>query len=272
MNREGLLINSGLCVCMNDPKNEHYHDEFEIFYIARGCARVTVGRQEYEATRGTVIFIGKLEEHSIRMLSEDYAYYFLVINSSRLEQNLRTPRLISIFRNRMSHFRHAIDLSADAELMDAYFEDICREDETKEEYYNEKNQTYLTAILIHAYRRDPQKFSFVDTHTNAMIYEIEQYFEERYMHDIRISDVAESHYISMNYLTQCFKSLTGRTPKQYLGECRIANAKQMLIHSDISVQNIAIKCGFNDVNNFIRKFKAETGVTPYKYKEKEKGP
>lgn len=267
MKQNNMILEGGICVQMNDPGNDHFHDEFEMLYVSKGEAAVTVGHKEYVLSRGSAAFIGKLEEHSIRMLSEDYTYYYLIINSRKLEQTVREPRLISIFRNRPAGFRHVIHMPESAQMLDNSFRMILEECAGREVYFDTLIHACLTQILICAYRREPKEFDYTATDINTEIYNIEKYLEENFMYEIRISDIAEEHHISMNYLTQKFKSLTGFTIKQYLGECRLANAKYMLIHTDAPVQNIAIKCGFNDVNNFIRKFKEETGVTPHKYKE-----
>lgn len=270
LKRQNLILESGICVQKNDPGNDHFHDEFEMLYLSKGKARITVEKKEYVLSPGSLAFIGKLEEHSIQMLSEDYSYYYLILNSRQLEKAIKEPRLISVFRNRPTGFEHVIHMREIAEELDLCFEEIHREMEHKEVYFNELVYACLTKILVSAYRAKPEEFEFINTQRNAEIYEMEKFFEENFMYDIKISEVAEDYYISVNHLTKRFKALTGFTPKQYLSECRLANAKYMLIHTDIPVQDIAIKCGFHDVNNFIRKFKAETGATPYKYKESSK--
>jgi AraC-like DNA-binding protein len=270
MKNQNLILHCGACIEMNDPSNRHFHDEFELLYISRGSAKVIVDKKEYELSRGMITFIGHLEEHSITMLSEDYLYYYLIINSNQFEQLIHEPRLISIFRNRSAYFTHTLQFAEQADNLDTCFAAICKEVDIRSPYYNEMINSYLTQILIGAYRKEPREFDFINTNMTSVIYSIEKYLEENFMSDIRISDIADSYYVSLNYLSKCFHALSGYTPKQYLSQCRIANAKSMLIHTDASVQNIAIKCGFNDVNNFIRKFKEETGITPYKYKENSK--
>ena len=50
---------------------------------------------------------------------------------------------------------------------------------------------------------------------------------------------------------------------------RLAAAKDLLIHSDLPVSEVAFHVGFSDVNNFIRAFRRETGCTPLRYRERE---
>ena len=52
---------------------------------------------------------------------------------------------------------------------------------------------------------------------------------------------------------------------------RIRNAKELLVHSDLRVREIAHPSSFMDESNFIRYFKRETGSTPSKYRKLMEG-
>ena len=41
----------------------------------------------------------------------------------------------------------------------------------------------------------------------------------------------------------------------------------MLVHTDLLVKEIVLSCGYVDVNNYIRKFKKQEGVTPLQYRK-----
>ena len=48
---------------------------------------------------------------------------------------------------------------------------------------------------------------------------------------------------------------------------RLAVAKSLLYSTELSVSEVAEQTGFGDVNNFIRYFKNDTGVTPLHYRK-----
>lgn len=48
---------------------------------------------------------------------------------------------------------------------------------------------------------------------------------------------------------------------------RLSCAKELLTHTNQSVGEVAFHSGFSDVNNFIRTFRRETGMTPLRYRE-----
>ena len=103
----------------------------------------------------------------------------------------------------------------------------------------------------------------------SAVFAVQLYIDTHYAEPIRVSDLAERVFLTPCYLTHCFKSMTGYSPKQYLVQARLAAAKDLLIHSDLPVSEVAFHAGFSDVNNFIRAFRRETGCTPLRYRERE---
>ena len=59
-----------------------------------------------------------------------------------------------------------------------------------------------------------------------------------------------------------FKQHTGRSPLDYIIDVRLGVAARMLVDSSLSVSEICYACGFNNLSNFNRSFKARRGYTP----------
>ena len=60
--------------------------------------------------------------------------------------------------------------------------------------------------------------------------------------------------------------LTGTTPRQYLLRMRLRKAAGRLKQDSARIVDIAFDCGFGDVSNFNRAFKAEFGFSPRTYR------
>ncbi len=78
--------------------------------------------------------------------------------------------------------------------------------------------------------------------------------------------VAKTFGYHPDYLTRLFKKLTGMSVSRYISHERIAKAKQLLLHTNMKVYEIALAVGFSDEKYFDRVFAALTGVTPLKYR------
>ena len=63
-----------------------------------------------------------------------------------------------------------------------------------------------------------------------------------------------------------FHQQTGRTVMDYVIDIRLGNAARLLVDTTNSVQEICYACGFNNLSNFNRMFKARRGYTPREFR------
>lgn len=94
-----------------------------------------------------------------------------------------------------------------------------------------------------------------------------EYIEERYMHGIKITDIAKHVNLDRSYFSTIFKAETGISPQEYLSKCRLEQAAELLMQGEMAVTAIADAVGYNDIVNFSRMFKKHFGVPPSRYKE-----
>ncbi|MDF2724916.1 MAG: bacillibactin transport regulator [Paenibacillus sp.] len=116
------------------------------------------------------------------------------------------------------------------------------------------------AVLLLEQREINSKFG-----AEREVEETIHYLHREYSKDIRIDKLAEQTALSRWKYNDMFKSMTGKTPVQYLTELRIDRAKQLLIGSDQRLKEIAEQTGFRDEYYFSRRFKQAVGVSPTQY-------
>jgi AraC family transcriptional regulator len=85
---------------------------------------------------------------------------------------------------------------------------------------------------------------------------------------LTLSDLAREARLSPYHFLRSFERLTGTTPHQYLRRARLRDAAVRLIASPDKVLDIALDCGFGDVSNFNRAFRAEFGASPREYRRR----
>ena len=83
-----------------------------------------------------------------------------------------------------------------------------------------------------------------------------------------------SEYIGMRRvrLYKKIKTITGKTPIEFIRVIRLKRAAQMLGESQLNVSEIAYQTGFNSPRIFSRYFKEEFGLLPSAYQEREETP
>ncbi len=91
----------------------------------------------------------------------------------------------------------------------------------------------------------------------------EKYIKTIYLNNqISIPDIANHQAMSESGLLRRLKRLTGLSPMQYVQELRLQEAFALLSEGHNSVQQVALKVGYNDPRNFSRAFKNRFGKLP----------
>lgn len=90
--------------------------------------------------------------------------------------------------------------------------------------------------------------------------------------ELRISELADASGMSESTFRREFHRYAGISPKQYILECKLHKAKQMLRAGDYSIKEICNILGFYDDAYFSKLFKKATGFTPMQYAQSEGEP
>jgi transcriptional regulator GlxA family with amidase domain len=127
-------------------------------------------------------------------------------------------------------------------------------------------------ILMINMHQQPQTsfsiFQFQKDHADDEIAMVQQYMEKNYTSPITVKDMAAISNMSPRNLSRRFEHATSNTPLQYLQRFRIENAKKMLENKNYGIEQVATKCGYEDISFFRKVFKRHVGMTPREYKEK----
>ena len=94
------------------------------------------------------------------------------------------------------------------------------------------------------------------------IRKVREHIDKHYAEDLRLDDVAAIAGMSPSAFSRFFKQHTDRNFVDYLIDTRLGNAARMLVDTTTSVSEICYACGFNNLSNFNRTFKARRGYTP----------
>jgi YesN/AraC family two-component response regulator len=94
-----------------------------------------------------------------------------------------------------------------------------------------------------------------------------KYIRENYASDLNMAVV--SNEVSMNYslFSSAFKNYTGTNFVSYVKELRMNEAKRLLSETDLRVNEIALKVGYDNDKHFMKTFKAVVGVSPSEYRK-----
>ncbi|CAG5086297.1 Two component transcriptional regulator, AraC familyYesN5 [Thermobacillus xylanilyticus] len=94
------------------------------------------------------------------------------------------------------------------------------------------------------------------------------YIRENYWKDLNMAMAANHVSLNYAYFGQLFKEYTGESFVSYLRRVRIEKAKELLVHTDAKVYEIAERVGFDNVKHFNRVFKEHEGITALEYRQR----
>lgn len=93
-----------------------------------------------------------------------------------------------------------------------------------------------------------------------------EYMKYHFSECITLEILAKSANVSKEHFARLFKKEMGISPIDYLIQVRLDNAKEKLIRTNMSIQEIAYHCGYNTPSFFYSYFKKRTGYTPMEYR------
>lgn len=109
-------------------------------------------------------------------------------------------------------------------------------------------------------------FRYADMRHAHAIHLCMQYIETHYYEKVTLEQLAQRVFLSPAYLSRVFKEETGTAFNDYLNAVRIAKARQLLLHEDLRVTDVASAVGFDDQSYFTKVFRRVTGMTPLRYR------
>lgn len=99
------------------------------------------------------------------------------------------------------------------------------------------------------------------------VYSICDYVKMHITENPSIEAIADHFNISKTQIFYIFKEVTGQTLGEYIANFKITLAKDYLVNSDRSIDEISFLLGYSTVSSFSRRFKASTSYSPLQYRK-----
>ena len=100
-----------------------------------------------------------------------------------------------------------------------------------------------------------------DTESRRIL-KVKQYINDHYAEELSLDLLAGLVGMVPSSFSRFFRQRTGRTVMDYIIDIRLGNAARMLVDTSTGISEICFACGFNNLSNFNRIFKAKRGCTP----------
>ncbi|MDF5720548.1 MAG: AraC family transcriptional regulator [Rhizonema sp. PD37] len=134
-------------------------------------------------------------------------------------------------------------------------------------FYNESLANVIAVQLLKKYSaKEPKIYLYTDGLSEHKLRLVIDYINDNLTEDVSLEAIADAVGISMYYFVQLFKQSTGFTPYQYVLQCRVERAKQLLRTTKLPIIDIALVIGCKNQSHFTKLFRKLTQTTPRQYR------
>lgn len=103
-------------------------------------------------------------------------------------------------------------------------------------------------------------------HYHHLVKKAKDYVMKNLHGNIRVSEIADVLETNASYLSRIFKKYEGKTLQQYIQEERLLRAQNLLMVSELTLEEISSYLGFSSQSHFGKLLKEKTGMTPNEYR------
>lgn len=102
---------------------------------------------------------------------------------------------------------------------------------------------------------------------SSRIQKVDAFMQQNYQRRIPLEEAAALVSMTPVAFSRFFKQRSGKNYSDYLTDIRIGHTTRLLVDSNLSVAEICYACGFNNISNFNRIFKAKKHCSPREFRE-----
>jgi len=100
--------------------------------------------------------------------------------------------------------------------------------------------------------------------------DIEEVMSEKFLYNLKVEEFAKLCGRSLSAFKRDFKRIYNTSPSKWIKSKRLEHAKNLLIDTNLNINQICYDCGFINSSHFIKSFKQEFGLPPHQFRSTKK--
>lgn len=243
----------------------HWHKTLEINYIYRGSGYYLINGNRYDFRQGDIVLINSNDLHRAFEI-EELVMGIIMFDPVYLALEQRyDPELLLPFREVGFRFDNVLDREhPELSRLEHMLKEMAEEYGRKEQHYETVVRTLLIRFLAYVNRYFAKSVDTKAPHKRSMetIRQLLREMEENSAHPWTLGELADKTHLSVSRFSALFVQVVGTSPMDYLIQLRLSRAVHLLETTDRKIIEIATECGFRNLSNFNRLFKAHIGRLP----------
>lgn len=247
-----------------------------LFILVSGEGFLVVEGERYPIVPGTVVlflpgteYMWEIEKVKYYVVNFDYTHNFSHITDSihPIHSELFDESVIV----ERPHFEDVKILNSPLVLYGVtsvanLVVDITTEFSMSGEYRNVLLSSLLKAAIVNIVRAAQGKRDLKENKFAGLVRGVISYINENYDRQLSNNEIAAKFHFNAAYLNRIFRKNTGSSIHEFLINCRIVAAKEILRSQNVSIGEVAERCGFLSLHHFTKTFKEKTHMTPSEYR------
>ena len=246
---------------MNMP---HSHEYYELYFLLEGEREVFIENKMFVMPKNTLAVVPPYSMH--KTAGGPYKRININVSSSLLSdyesdflKKISRCFAVEIEKNYLKTVTQILNIGA----------------EVQTQSLPQKQETLLcfakTVIQLLARQKltpvSCVSAAFPSKKVSSDVLKIIYYINTNFTRNITLKEISNKFYISKMTLCKQFKDVMHCGVMKYVTSLRINKAKELLINTDYSMDDIAARCGFSSANYFGLAFKKDTGMSPCHFKK-----
>ena len=252
----------------------HWHEYLEIALCLEGSGQFMFGRRAQPVEPGDIVLVDSSQPHvalpdaggSLRLLLVLFRPELVAAPGCRAFDSGYLAPFRSTDEHLLERIPRAMPLAAELTPILHELAAIAARHDQGDRHLLDANLRRILGVLV----RDRQAGAVVACHTDAarreQIRPVLSYVEQHCRERVTLDEVADVVHLSPSRVRHIFRDVTGVGFKEYATRVRLAEAKRLLLATDLSVAEVAGTVGYTNVHQFYTVFHRYCSLLPAEYR------
>lgn len=269
--KQSIKFNNG------DVTQLHTHDYIELGYVISGSLKQKILGKNIKFQKGELVLLDKNCIHQDYLMSQDASIIFMGMSNRMFDEaiveKLEEEKVINFLKKSLlkqkntKQYLHFKPKDINGKKIEETLMSLVQELQ-----YNDESSRYISkGLVMRILHLLSTEYTFSlsleqkKTMNSFVVDEIKEYINSNYA-QIKIKDLVDKFHFNEDYFNRILKEKEGVTYSEYVQNVRLKEAVKLLANTDISIQEISNRVGYNNKGYFYKLFSSKYGVTPAMYK------
>ncbi len=251
----------------------HKHDYIEMMYVVQGAIHHFIDGKEVILNKGEILLLNQHSWHEIKKAGkEDIAINFIilppffdVVYDMIGYDNIIAKFLIDILKRNGNASEYLLFHVSDVLQIQNLVENMIQSLYEEEDDYKE-NQVTMGLLFMYLIRNVNKTTKGTTKKFEELLVETSLDYIDHNYKDATLIEIAKRLNQPDYALSKLIKKQTNQTFKELLQSRRFYRAEELLMDTDLSIDDIIYAVGYESHSYFFRRFKQKHGITPKQYR------